>query len=394
MDHLDHSEVARRAGVAQSVVRALVASGILASDSEGRFQAADIARVRLVDALLSAGVELEDVATAVAGGRLSFRFVDLLMPDPVSLVTPSRESEPALDLVDSIRPVLGTTRVTEDSIREDDLAILTVLHRAIQIGAPLDTVIGIVRSMARSARMLTDLQRDFIDEVLLNPAIEESGSPVTALEITSQNRLEFRELGRRLIALLMERFVDDAIFANLVELTEAALSAGGIHAPDSRQAVAFIDVSNYTSLSESHGDRASAVQSSRLADFIEQVAHRHGARLVKTLGDGAMVHASNSRAALGVALDAVSGAAAAGVWALHAGVNTGPMIRRDGDFFGAAVNVASRVADRAGQGEVVVTDTVAEALADDDNLVFEPLGAYTLKNVADPVNLLRAVRRL
>ena len=105
-----------------------------------------------------------------------------------------------------------------------------------------------------------------------------------------------------------------------------------------------------------------------------------------------MVHLLHPNVGLQLALDAVSSAEKHGLWPLHAGVNSGPMVKRDGDFFGAAVNVASRVADAARPGEVVVTEAVARG-ADDADVRFVSLGEFSLKNVQAPVPLFRAERR-
>lgn len=117
---------------------------------------------------------------------------------------------------------------------------------------------------------------------------------------------------------------------------------------------------------------------------MDGLARQHGGRLVKSLGDGAMVHVSNQNAGLSIALEAVSTAESFGLWPLHAGVNSGPMVRLDGDFFGAAVNIASRVADMAGPGEVHVTENIVSA-AETGDREFIPLGESQLKNVANPV---------
>ena len=66
------------------------------------------------------------------------------------------------------------------------------------------------------------------------------------------------------------------------------------------------------------------------------------------------------------------------------------MLRRDGDYFGAAVNVASRVADLAEPGEVRVTRAVVEAWTGGDGVGFDRVGDFELKNVATPVSLYRA----
>jgi len=394
MDRLGLADIARRAGVGVDVVRSYVEAGVLTPDATGAYRSSDIARARLVSALVEAGVSLHAMAAAIADGRLSFRFVDLLMPDPVGLVPVSSAADDAAarDQEEAIQRILGTKRDAGDPIREDDLAILDVITRAVELGAPGDRAVSMVRSVGQAAKKITDLQRDFIDEVLLTPAIARTGSPIAALEATSETRYAYRELGRRLSALLLERFVDDAVFTNLVELTEQALAEGGVQAPALRETVVFVDVSGYTGLAEVHGDLVSAHQAGLLADFVQDLARVHGARLVKTLGDGAMVHATSAHVGLEVALEAVSRAETNGIWALHAGVNTGAMVRRDGDYYGAAVNIASRVADQAGPGEVVVTQAVVDAWTG-DNVDFTAIGPVNLKHVAEPVALFRAARR-
>lgn len=372
-------------------VRSYVLAGVLVPDESGMFHAPDIARTRLVAALVEAGVDLDDLAAAIGDGRLSLGYVDHLMPDPVRLVPAPSAGDAASPLAfeEMIQPILGTQRGPDAPIREDDLAILGLVARAVELGAPVDRIVRIVRAIGQAATKIVELQRDFVDEVLLGPAIERTGSPIAALEVTSQDRFEYRDLGRRLSGLLLERFVDDAIFKNLVQLTESVLVAGGIDAPSQQETVVFIDVSDYTKLSEQEGDLASAHQAVLLADFVHDLANLHGSRLVKSLGDGAMVHAPNASGGLALALDAVTEAETAGLWALHAGVNTGRMVRRDGDFYGTAVNIASRVADQAGPGEVLVTRAVVDTGTGDD-IDFTPLGEVALKNVGQPVALYRA----
>jgi class 3 adenylate cyclase len=70
----------------------------------------------------------------------------------------------------------------------------------------------------------------------------------------------------------------------------------------------------------------------------------------------------------------------------------GPMIRRDGDYFGTVVNVASPVAAEAAAGEVLVTPEVVAAWEGNGGIRFDSLGAVALKNVAGPVDLFRARR--
>ncbi len=384
-------DLALAAGVDQAEVAALVAAGVVVSDSAGAFRPSDIAKVRLIIALAESGLALDELASAIEADRLSFDYVDHLMPQPVRCIpVPSGDgSEPIADYLELIHPILGGRVGTED-IREDELALVRLIQRSVTLGAPLESVVGILRAMARTTRHLVDLQRNFLDENVLLPAVHDSSSMVDALESSAPLRFEFRELGRQLVSLLMERYVDEAVFENLVRFTELALNQGGVATPGGTQAVAFLDVSGFTRKSQEEGDAAAAQQAILLADLVHETATPLGGRLVKSLGDGAMVHFPAATPAVRFALDAVREAARRGLWKLHGGVNSGPMLRRDADYFGTTVNVASRVADQAAMDQVMVTRAVVDAWQGGEAVQFAPVGEVALKNVAHPVELFLA----
>ena len=93
----------------------------------------------------------------------------------------------------------------------------------------------------------------------------------------------------------------------------------------------------------------------------------------------------------GAALAMVDEAPRAGLPPAHAGVDAGPLIERDGDYYGRTVNLASRIADRAGPGEVLVSAAARDAAAG-AGISFEPIKEADLKGIADPVRLFRAGR--
>jgi adenylate cyclase len=386
--NLSVAALARASGIDVVDLEKLVAAGAL--PERKRFRPSDITRARLVMALVESGFALDELSDAIADGRLSFDYVDHLMPEPVQFVAGPERSDSSR-YRDELRPILGGTERSDGAIRADELAIAELVARGTELGAPLERVVRIVRSMVQTTEHIVDLQRDFIDDVLLGPAIAETGSPITALSGTATARYAFRELGRQLLWLLVERSADEAIFKNIVQLTERALREGGVSAPSDGQSVVFVDVSGYTRRSQEAGDAAAAHQALLLADFVHSLAVPVGGRLVRSLGDGALAHFPDPTLAVRFALDAVASAPANGVWNLHAGVNTGPMLRRDGDYYGTAVNIASRVADQATQDHVVVTRAVVDAWAGGDAVSFSPMGSVSLKNVAEPVELYDAV---
>jgi adenylate cyclase len=70
----------------------------------------------------------------------------------------------------------------------------------------------------------------------------------------------------------------------------------------------------------------------------------------------------------------------------------GPAIERDGDYFGAAVNLAARVSAEASGGEVLLTGQTAALAPEMQGVLYEPRGRRELRNVRGPVELFAAVR--
>jgi class 3 adenylate cyclase len=81
-----------------------------------------------------------------------------------------------------------------------------------------------------------------------------------------------------------------------------------------------------------------------------------------------------------------------GAPAVRVGLHHGPAIERDGDYFGAAVNLAARVSGEASGGEVLLTASTAARAAELDGVLYEARGRRGLRNVREPVELFAAVR--
>ena len=150
----------------------------------------------------------------------------------------------------------------------------------------------------------------------------------------------------------------------------------------------FLDLVGYTRLMEERGDQTAAERVGRLAEIVQSGSARFGGKPVKWLGDGVMFHFPDPREAVLCSLDLVDRTPAARLPPAHVGVNAGPVIFRDGDYFGRTVNVAARIAAQAGPGEVVVSDDVV-GLASGDGLRFEQIGPVELKGLTRPVMLHR-----
>ncbi len=131
-------------------------------------------------------------------------------------------------------------------------------------------------------------------------------------------------------------------------------------------AILFTDLVGFSDWALGAGDEA-ALEVLRQVGDVEQkaISHNKGA-VVKRLGDGAMAVFGDSKQAVAAALDAQQGIAEIEVDGYRptqrAGVHRGTPRKVKGDFLGVDVNIAARVADCAGGGEVLISEPVREEL--------------------------------
>ena len=126
----------------------------------------------------------------------------------------------------------------------------------------------------------------------------------------------------------------------------------------------FADIAGFTALTEAHGDEQAVRVVAGFCDAVTRELPAFGATHVKTIGDALMLRVPDPAQAvllgLRIALDLLRGHRAP---AVRVGLHHGPAIERDGDYFGATVNLAARVSAAATGGEVLLTGTDRRARA-------------------------------
>lgn len=152
----------------------------------------------------------------------------------------------------------------------------------------------------------------------------------------------------------------------------------------------FADIAGFTALTEAHGD-ADASQLARRFETLVRQRLPAGARLVKMMGDAAMIVADDELSAVLMARDLLTAVdELPGRPAVRIGIHCGDAVERDGDYWGHAVNVAARLAARAGPCEILTTDAVkasTDASSAPSDLIYEPLGRQQLRNVSEALEL-------
>lgn len=158
---------------------------------------------------------------------------------------------------------------------------------------------------------------------------------------------------------------------------DVAVSADGF--VQTNQTIAFVDLVDFTGYSQrvAAGDLARTL--SRFENGAAAVAARHNGRVVKLLGDGVMLRFAQRDAAIAAVRELV---AAGDGPPCRAGVATGPVLTRQGDFYGPVVNLASRLSGVVAPGEIAVDVTSAV----DDGELATPVA---LKGIDDPVAYYR-----
>jgi adenylate cyclase len=172
----------------------------------------------------------------------------------------------------------------------------------------------------------------------------------------------------------------------------SALERSGGQLPGSREVtVCFADLVGFTRL----GEEVPPDELGRLAVRLEALASdvvEPPVRLVKTIGDAAMLASTQPEPLLGAALSLIDAADAEGedFPQLRAGAASGQALPRAGDWFGRPVNLASRITSLARPGSLLVEGELRESVADGYSWSFA--GERRLKGIRGAVPLFRARR--
>jgi len=160
--------------------------------------------------------------------------------------------------------------------------------------------------------------------------------------------------------------------------------------------VVFVDLTGSTGVFESMGNTKATQAITRLTQWIGNVCKAQSGVVVKNLGDGVlMVFDDNSDA-----LEAVTEMQQVHTeriknWPenlkmrLQIGLARGEVIEQAGDFFGDAVNVASRLSDLSGPGQILGTDSVINDLPTDSAVRFRSLGAMDIRGRSESCEIYR-----
>jgi adenylate cyclase len=390
-ERLTRDELIRLSACPPAQVDRYVALGLIRpSADDGLFGKGDVSRVRLLAALNGSGISADQLAEAERAGGMTVDFAGEVVADQPGLTGESWQAALAAlgfdtILCDRVFLALGLPApALDDLVREDDRELLDIVARVRAAGVPDEALLRLLRIMTVNLGNIVAAQRDLFRLELEDPLTESGLSDREQVAKTAPLRLALQRLSYRATFLIQRRLLERTVFENLISHFERNLHSLGIasRSRDATRTIAFLDMSGFTRLTEEFGDRQAADHGARLLEIVQDSGVLHGARLVKLLGDGVMLHFRDAAAAVRCGLEIVGRADHAGLPPVRAGLATGPVIARDGDYYGHTVNLAARLAAIAAPGTVLVSDAVRMAA---EGLAFDPAPPVVLKGIGDAV---------
>ena len=396
------AELAELAGTEAGRVSEVTDAGLLNPDPNGRYPAGDAHRLRIIDAFIEAGIPLRALVEAKAQNLISFAYYDQLHAAPGRLSTRTY-GELMVDLGD--RATLLAQLVTALGLAEPE-ARTRLPERDEEL---LIELLGVVEGTGtpdlalRVARLLGDGTRRATEAILTvyGEAVERALGGVVGLPSQDANDRflqpwnRYARIAPELGGWLTARHLSNAIDAFTVANSEESFAWAGFIPPrdDMPPAIAFVDLAGFTRYAVERGDEPAARVALEFGQLAERHARAAGGRMVKLLGDGALLQFGSLTDATDATLELLDELPGAGLPAGHAGIDAGPIIVRDGDVFGRTVNRASRIADVADAGSVLMPAPLAEAGLPAGGYAVAHIGSATLSGFPQPVDLARVTRR-
>lgn len=339
--------------------------------------------------LLARGVSDQEIATALAEDRIDLLAIDRLMTNsPHRLTLKEIAARSGVNDGEAARlwSALGFPKVSEDEpyFTEEDLNALQLVHGLVSLGIrDLDTTVQLTRVLGLSMARLAEA-------VVAVVAAEAAGDAGPALRpATAEDHIAIAEnvaFASELVLPGMEqlivygwrRHIQAATrrYATMRrELAAESLGAGTL-------TIGFADMVGFTALSQ----QLEAAELARLVDRFESLAHEtvvgNGGRVVKMIGDEVMYVSDEPVRGVEIALALVEAYADDDLLSdVRVGIANGPVLAREGDYFGTPVNRASRLVNIADAGMVVIGRDVHDAIADAPDIVSTRLGSRYLKDL-------------
>jgi adenylate cyclase len=392
-DQVTLAEAAAQVGVTPATLRRWARAGVVPdADGDRNWSAVAVAHARIVARLRSRGHSLEEIRKAVDDGRLAYGFVEDLFPSPPrrhSMAEVSEQTGLEKALIERVWTTIGLPQREHEEFSDEDVQALHYVASVLDAGFPLVAFLQLTRVYGQTLSQIADAETRLFHIYVHEPLMREGVPGMEMAEEMEHLARDLLPLASPIMDFIHRRFLQHFVEQDVVGHMEVDLGEDS-ELGRIRVALAFCDLAGYTRFTEEEGEEEAL---SFVERFIESVVDTlpDDARVVKTIGDEVMIVGQDVRAVVdwAVGFQRLFDERPAS----RIGIHQGPVIYRDGDYFGRDVNLTSRVVARARGSEVLVTDSVVEAVGGSDHLAFEGIGTVKLKGFDEPRSLFRAYPR-
>jgi adenylate cyclase len=339
-------------------------------------------RERLLEQLVKEGYTLAELKDAVAEDRLPLLLVERVLGGRYTAKQlAERTGLPAAQML-RIRRLLGLPEAAPEDVvfGEEEARAAESTRLFMDAGLGEDAIAEITRVLGEGmARLAATTAAAFVD-AFLEPGDSEDEVAQRFAAVAEQL---IPAIDPVLIAAYKQHLAEAVRRGMLSRAERESGEAGGAQ----EVIVCFVDMVGFTRLGAEIDAQELGSLASRLAELATDVAEPP-VRLVKTIGDAAMFVSPDAGALVSVALSLLDAVQAADLPSLRAGVACGPALQRAGDFYGHAVNLASRVTGVARPGSVLCTEEVRDQAPDRFDWSFAR--KHKLKGMSEAIPLYRA----
>jgi adenylate cyclase len=315
-------------------------------------------REQLKERLLETGLSRESIDQAAQAGRLPALAVERALGGGAhhTLTALARESRVPADYLRTLMQAIGRPSPGrgERAFTDEDLELAKIARVLLDAGLPRTELTEVARVIGQGMSQSAEAVRRMVGDALLKPG--DSEDSLGARYAEAVDRLE--PIMPALFNLSFRAHLRDGISRELI--TTAERQAGRLSSTRD-VAVAFADMVDYTVLGDRIGADELGTVAGRFAEIAISVA-RPPVRLVKTIGDAALFVSPDVEPMIKTLVDLRDAARGADprLPDLRIGVAYGQATPRAGDWFGSAVNLASRVADEASPDQLLATEEVCQ----------------------------------
>ena len=218
-------------------------------------------------------------------------------------------------------------------------------------------------------------------------------SPTSASHGTELERARTNERAGAVFAVLpsvVTHLLEQYFRLNSVAASSARGDAGGQTAT---VGIGFVDLVGSTEWAEHLSLKDHALALSRFESAAWDIATEHGGRVVKLIGDEAMIVAASAETVCRIAVSLCAAVEAEPTLpGARAGVGFGDVTARGGDYVGPLVNLVARSVKVAREGSVVVTADVCDRLANSGSWRVTDIGTHALRGIEEPTPLFALAR--